>query len=294
MANTNVVKDSEELLDSSLSNKKKTPLLKRSMSINIGALLVIIMLIFAIFPNAIATHSPTDLNFKDMLQAPSSAHFFGTDNLGRDIFSRVVHSTRIDLTIGVIATIVPLIVGSILGLLAGYYGKWIDTILMRILDIFMAFPFMVLVIAIVAVIGPGIRNVYIAIWIVGWKYYARLVRSEVLVIKNSEFIQAAKVLGYSDARIILRHILPNAISAAIVFAASDVVMCMLAAASLSFLGLGVQPPTPEWGSIIAGGRAYIATAWWITAFPGLFLVFAGTGFSLIGDGLSDLIRTKGR
>jgi peptide/nickel transport system permease protein len=294
MANANVITDSEELLDSSLSNRKKTPLLKRSMSINIGVLLVAIMLVFAIFPNLIATHSPTDLNFKDMLQAPSSAHYFGTDNFGRDIFSRVVHSTRIDLTIGVIATIVPLIVGTILGLLAGYYGKWIDTLLMRILDIFMAFPFMVLVIAIVAVLGPGIRNVYIAIWIVGWKYYARLVRSKVLVIKNSEYVQAAKVLGYSDARIILRHILPNAISSAIVFAASDVVMCMLAAASLSFLGLGVQPPTPEWGSIIADGRAYISTAWWITAFPGLFLVVAGTGFSLIGDGLSDLIRTKGR
>lgn len=286
--------DTEKINDISLLNKKKTPLLKRSMSINIGVMLVGFMLIFAIFPNLIATHNPTDINFSDMLQAPSSVHYFGTDNYGRDIFSRVVFSARVDLTIGVIATIVPLIAGTIIGLLAGYYGKWIDTILMRTLDVFMAFPFMVLVIAIVAVLGPGINNVYIAIWLVGWKEYARLVRSRVLVIKNSEYIQAAKVLGYSDARIILRHILPNAISPVIVFGASDVVMCMLAAAALSFLGLGVQPPTPEWGSIIADGRAYINTAWWITAFPGLFLVIAGTGFSLVGDGLSDIIRTKGR
>jgi peptide/nickel transport system permease protein len=284
----------EKFIDDSFIEKKKIPFYKKSMSINIGVVIVLIMLILAIFPEQIATHSPNEHNFADMLQGPSANHYFGTDDYGRDIFSRVVHSTRIDLTIGVVATIVPFIVGSILGLLAGYYGKWVDTILMRILDIFMAFPFMVLVIAIIAVLGPGVNNVYIAIWVVGWKYYARLVRSEVLVIKNTEFIQAAKVLGYSDARILLRHILPNVLSSAIVFAAADVVMCMLAAASLSFLGLGVQPPTPEWGSIIAGGRAYITSAWWITFFPGLFLVIAGTGFSLIGDGMSDILRTKGK
>ena len=284
----------EKFIDDSFIEKKKIPFYKKSMSINIGVVIVLIMLVLAIFPEQIATHSPTDHNFADMLQGPSADHYFGTDDYGRDIFSRVVHSTRIDLTIGVVATIVPFIFGSIVGLLAGYYGKWVDTILMRILDIFMAFPFMVLVIAIIAVLGTGINNVYIAIWVVGWKYYARLVRSEVLVIKNTEFIQAAKVLGYSDARILLRHILPNVLSSAIVFAAADVVMCMLAAASLSFLGLGVQPPTPEWGSIIAGGRAYITSAWWITFFPGLFLVIAGTGFSLIGDGMSDILRTKGK
>jgi peptide/nickel transport system permease protein len=266
----------EKFIDDSFIEKKKIPFYKKSMSINIGVVIVLIMLILAIFPEQIATHSPNEHNFADMLQGPSANHYFGTDDYGRDIFSRVVHSTRI------------------LGLLAGYYGKWVDTILMRILDIFMAFPFMVLVIAIIAVLGPGVNNVYIAIWVVGWKYYARLVRSEVLVIKNTEFIQAAKVLGYSDARILLRHILPNVLSSAIVFAAADVVMCMLAAASLSFLGLGVQPPTPEWGSIIAGGRAYITSAWWITFFPGLFLVIAGTGFSLIGDGMSDILRTKGK
>lgn len=277
-----------------LNNKKKIPLFKRNISINVGLLIVLIMLIPAIFPQFISTHSYTEISFENMLQPPSSKHLFGTDNYGRDIFSRVVWSTRIDLAIGVLATIVPFIVGSLLGLVAGYYGKWIDNILMRILDIFMALPFYVIVVAIVAILGPGLRNLYIAIWIVGWKYYTRLVRSEVLLIKNSEFIQAAKILGYSDSRILLRHILPNVLSSSIVFAASDVVMCMLTGASLSFLGLGVQPPTPEWGSIISDGRAFISSAWWITFFPGLALVILGTGFSLIGDGLSDILRTKGR
>jgi len=216
------------------NNKKKIPLLRRSMSINIGVSLILIMLILAIFPQFIATQSYTEVSFEDMLQPPSSRHLFGTDHYGRDIFSRVVWSARIDLTIGVLATIVPFIIGSLLGLIAGYYGGWVDDILMRTLDIFMAFPFMVLVIAIVAILGPGVRNLYIAIWIVGWKYYARLARSEVLVIKNSEFIQAAKVLGYSNSRILLRHVLPNTLSSSIVFAASDVVMCMITGASLSF------------------------------------------------------------
>jgi len=277
-----------------LNSRKEIPIFKRSINLNIGILLVLIIMLPVIFPHFIATHNPTAVSFQDMLKAPSGEHFFGTDNYGRDIFSRVIWATRIDMTIGVLATIVPFIVGSLLGLLAGYYGKWVDNILMRILDIFMAFPFIVLVIAIVAILGPGIKNLYIAIWVVGWKYYARLVRSEVLVIKNSEFIQAAKVLGYTDARILFRHILPNVLSSSIVFAASDVVMCMITAASLSFLGLGVQPPTPEWGAIIAEGKAFISSAWWITVFPGMFFVIAGTGVSLIGDGLSDILRTKGR
>jgi len=277
-----------------LTNRKEISIFKRSINLNIGIFLILMIMLPVLFPQFIATHNPTAVSFQDMLEAPSREHFFGTDNYGRDIFSRVIWATRIDMTIGILATIVPFITGSLLGLIAGYYGKWVDNILMRILDIFMAFPFIVLVIAIVAILGPGINNLYIAIWVVGWKYYARLVRSEVLVIKNSEFIQAAKVLGYSDARILFRHILPNVLSSSIVFAASDVVMCMITAASLSFLGLGVQPPTPEWGAIIAEGKGFISSAWWITVFPGMFFVIAGTGVSLIGDGLSDILRTKGR
>ena len=286
--------DSEYIIEStdSFINDSKKFKLRLNKSMVIGIALILIMIIFSVFPNKIATHDPELLDFTKMLKPPSSEHFFGTDNYGRDIFSRVVWATRIDIIIGILAVIVPFIAGSIMGLLAGYYGKWIDNILMRILDVSMAFPFMVLVIMIVAIIGPSLNNVYIAIWLVGWKDYSKLVRSEVLVIKNSEFIQAARVMGYSDAKILGRHILPNVLSSAIVFATSDIVMCIISAAGLSFLGLGVQPPTPEWGAIISEGRAYITTAWWITAFPGLFLVITGIGFSLLGDGISDILRTK--
>lgn len=274
------------------SGVSKWEMIKKNKSVVIGVVILIIVFAFVLLPSKIATYDPVQLDFSKALKPPSSEHYFGTDNYGRDVFSRVVWATRIDILIGVLAVTVPFIVGSIMGLLAGYYGKWIDTILMRILDISMAFPFMVLVIMIVAILGPSLNNLYIAIWLVGWKDYSKLVRSEVLVIKNSEFIQAAKVMGYSDFRILTKHILPNVLSSAIVFATSDIVMCIIAAAGLSFLGLGVQPPTPEWGAIISEGRAYISTAWWITAFPGLFLVITGVGFSLLGDGISDILRTK--
>lgn len=273
---------------------KKIPFWKKSYSLTSGTVIIIIVFIFALFPGLITHNDGVTQNYEAILKAPSLTHLFGTDNFGRDLFSRIVWGTRIDLTIGLFAMLVPFVTGTLIGLIAGYYGGWIDMILMRILDIFMAFPFIVLVIAIVSILGPGLYNLYIAIWLVGWKDYARLVRSEVMVAKNMEYIQAAKVLGFNDLRILLRHILPNVLSVAIVFAAADVVMCMLSGASLSFLGLGVQPPTPEWGAIIADGRAYLSNAWWICTFPGLALVFAGTGFSLFGDGLSDMLRTKGR
>ena len=283
-----------EIIIYSPTKKKKIKIWNRSASLNAGTIIVAIVLFFALFPNLITAYNPLSQNSDAILVAPSLKHLFGTDNFGRDIFARVVYGTRIDLTIGVLATIVPFMTGSIIGLIAGYYGGWIDSLLMRILDIFMAFPFIVLVIAIVAILGPGINNLFVAIWLVGWKDYARLVRSEVMVAKNAEYVQAAKILGFRDIRILLRHILPNVFSVAIVFAAADVVMCMLSGASLSFLGLGVQPPTPEWGAIIAEGRAYLSQSWWICTFPGIALVIAGTGFSLLGDGLSDLLRTKGR
>lgn len=277
-----------------LVRRRKIAIWGKSASLNAGIVLVGIVLLFACFPSAITSLSPTDQDAEALLKAPSLLHLFGTDNFGRDIFARVVYGTRIDLIIGFLAMIVPFVTGSLIGLVAGYYGKWVDSLLMRILDVVMAFPFIVLVIAIVAILGPGLNNLYIAIWLVGWKDYARLVRSEVMVAKNTEYVQAAKVLGFTDMRILLRHILPNVLSVSIVFAAADVVMCMLSGASLSFLGLGVQPPTPEWGAIISEGRAFLSQAWWICAFPGLALVVAGTGFSLLGDGLSDLLRTKGR
>jgi peptide/nickel transport system permease protein len=274
--------------------QKRSSIFRKSVTLNIGLFIIAFVLIFAIFPGLIAHYNPIEQDLNNVLLPPSHAHLFGTDNFGRDVFSRVVWGTRIDLQIGIIAMIVPFAAGTLIGLLAGYYGGWIDNVLMRILDIFMAVPFLVLVIAIVAVLGPGIINLYIAIWSVSWIEYARLIRSGTMAAKNTEYVQAAKVLGFKDSRILLRHILPNVFSAAIVYSASDIVLNMLQGASLGFLGLGVQPPAPEWGTIIADGRQYISQAWWLCTFPGLALIIAGSGFSLLGDGVADLFRTKGR
>jgi peptide/nickel transport system permease protein len=260
----------------------------------VGVVIVLAALVLAFFPGWLTPYNPIEVNTQARTVAPSAAHPFGTDNFGRDVFARVVYGTRIDLQIGVFGTLIPFVFGSILGLLAGYYGGILDSLLMRFIDILMAFPFTILVITIMTILGQGLQNVYIALWLVGWISYARLVRGEVLVLKNAEFIQAAKVAGFTDARILFRHMLPNVISSAVVFAASDVVLCMLTGASMSFLGLGVQLPTPEWGAILNEGRGYISYAWWITFFPGLFMAITGVGFSLIGDGLTDFLRTKGR
>ena len=239
-------------------------------------------------------YDPAVLDLSNALQPPSQTHWFGTDNYGRDMFTRVVYAARIDLSIGFVAMIIPFLAGTLIGLVAAYYGKWVDSLIMRIQDVMTAFPFIILVIAIVSILGSGIANLYIAIWLVGWRDYTKLVRSEVLTEKNSEYVLAAKSLGYSNVRIMFRHILPNAINGAIVYAVSDVMMCMLVGASLSFLGLGVQPPTPEWGAIIAEGRPYIFNAWWISALPGIALAVTGTALSLLGEGVSHILTNNGK
>jgi peptide/nickel transport system permease protein len=282
------------LREARLKRKKPLSPVLRNANIIIGGIIVFAVVFCALFPWVLATHDPYEYSADLMLLPPSAAHIFGTDHLGRDLFSRVIWSARIDLMMGVVAVIMPFIFGTLIGLLAGYYGGIVDSLMMRLCDIFMAFPFTLIVIVVVTITGPSVTNLFVAMWLVSWMHYARLVRGEVLVAKNAEYIQAAKVLGYTDLRVLLRHLLPNVISGCVVYAAADIVMCMLAGASMSFLGLGIQPPTPEWGAIIDGGRAYISSAWWIAAFPGLFLALTGTGFSLIGDGLSDLLRTKGR
>ncbi|MCC8080045.1 MAG: ABC transporter permease [Oscillospiraceae bacterium] len=272
----------------------KVSLWQKSPAFVIGSVIVIIAVFVAVFPQLLTSVDPTVSDQTAMLLPPSAEHWFGTDNFGRDLFSRVIYGTRIDLLIGIGCVIVPFVFGSLLGLIAGYYGGKIDAVIMRILDVFMAIPFLIMVIAIVAILGPGIRNMLIAMWAVGWKEYTRLIRSEVLVAKQSEYVQSAKTMGYSDLRIMLRHIMPNVISSAIVYAASDIVMCMGTAASLSYLGLGVQAPTPEWGAIINGGKTFFTTAWWITLIPGAALAIVGWGFSMLGDGLSDLLRSDNR
>ena len=276
------------------SVKSKKLKASKPISLIIGGILFAVMFLMAIWPSLFTSYDPYELDLMNCLQPPSRAHWFGTDNYGRDVFVRVVYGARVDLTIGFVAMIVPFIIGSFIGLVAGYHGKWVDAIIMRIQDIMTAFPFTILVIAIVTILGSNISNLYIAIWLVGWRDYTKLVRSETLIEKNSEYVQAARSLGYSNLRIMFRHILPNTINSAVVYAVSDIMVCMLVGASLSFLGLGVQPPTPEWGAIISEGRPYILQAWWMCALPGLALAVTGTSLSLLGEGISHILTNDGR
>lgn len=260
-------------------------------TLHAGLAIVALFAVIAVFAPLIAPYSPTEQNLAQAFQPPSLRHPMGTDSLGRDVFSRVVYGTRIDLQIGFITTYVPFVVGIVLGALAGYFGRWVDTLIMRLVDVVIAFPFLVLIIAILTVLGPGIQNVYIAVFIVGWSMYARLTRAEMLVLKEQDFMLAARALGYSRTRIIFRHAIPNLLGPNIVFSMADFVLNILLVASLSFLGLGVQPPTPEWGAIVADGRHFLLQAWWISTLPGIAIVLAGIGFSLLGDGLSERMGT---
>ena len=233
-------------------------------------------------------------NFDQILQAPSLEHLFGTDNFGRDVFTRVLYGTRIDLRIGILAVIFPFLFGSLVGSAAGYYGGWVETIVMRTVDVIIAIPFLVLVIAIVAFLGPGEVNIFIAIGSVTWVQYSRLVRGEVLREKNLEYVAAARALGFRRWRILLGHILPNAIAPAVIYLASDVVLVILTTSALGFLGLGVRPPAPEWGLTIADGREFLSTGWWVATMPGFACMYTGLAFILLGDGIADLLRVKGQ
>lgn len=256
--------------------------------------MLLVMLFVAVAAGELTSHDPIKHDYSAVLQPPSRAHPFGTDNFGRDVFARVLHGTSIDLWIGVASVIFPFVFGSLVGALAGFRGGWVDAALMRAVDVVTAFPFLVLVIAVVAFLGGGFINMLIALGAVGWVPYARLVRAEVLVQKGMEYVEAAQVLGYSRSRILLRHITPNAITPAFVFMVTNVTGNLLTVSSLGFLGLGVLPPAPEWGLMIAEGRAFLFNAWWMSTMPGLACLYAGFTFSLVGDGLSDYLRVKGR
>jgi peptide/nickel transport system permease protein len=258
-----------------------------AISLWVGVAIIGLVVLCAVLAPLITPGGPNEQDLLSTLQHPSWAHPFGTDNLGRDIFSRTVYAARIDLLVGLVTTYVPLVLGVGLGLIAGYRGGWLETVVMRAVDVVVAFPFIVLVIAVIAIVGPGLLGVYIGITFVGWALYARLTRAEVLVVKEQQFVFAAKSLGYSNTRILLRHILPNVIRPNLVFSTLDIVLNILVLASLSFLGLGVQPPTAEWGLMVSEGQTFLLTAWWISTLPGFVIVLAGVGFSLIGDGLAD-------
>jgi len=238
-------------------------------------------------------HDPFLVDYGNTLQPPSATHWFGTDDLGRDVASRVMAGGLVDLRVAVVCVMAPALLGIAIGALAGFAGGRVDTVIMRITDIFWAFPFHVLVIAIVGVLGPGESNLYLAFLLVNWISFARITRGEVLVLRELEFVQAARSFGSTDTRIVVTHILPNAVTPAIVYAMADIVLTILAITSLSFLGLGIQPPTPEWGLMIADGRQFMFDAWWIATCPGLAIIFTGVTFALIGEGLDTALRPKG-
>jgi peptide/nickel transport system permease protein len=270
---------------------------KRRVSFIIGIVLVTAFVLMAIFPGLFAPYDPLAFNMQAIMHAPNLAHPFGTDNFGRDILSRTIWATRIDMQIAIFSTIFPLIFGTLIGALAGYYGGWFDTVYGRVVDLLVAFPFLVIVIALIAMLGPviglGLKCMYIAVSIVGWVFYAQLMRAEIQVQKQSDYAAAARVLGYSEVRIIFRHLLPNAITPIIVYWMTDMALDILLGSSLGYLGLGAQPPTAEWGVIIADGKNFMSTAWWMSVFPGTAIVLAGVGFSLVGDGLADILRRRG-
>lgn len=264
----------------------------RNPSLVVGLVIIAAVVTTAVVAPAIAPYNPIRQNYTAAVQSPSAAHPLGTDKFGRDQLSRILYGTRIDLTVGFVCTLLPLMIGIGVGAASGYYGGLIDTIFMRVIDIQVAFPFYVLLIAIVAILGPGLINMYYALILVGWVAFARLIRGEILIAKQLEYALAARAIGCSDLRVIVRHLLPNVIGPAVVFAMSAAVLNILAGASLSFLGLGVQPPTPEWGAMIADSREYVMTAWWLPTFPGLAITVVGIAFSLVGDGLSGFLRRK--
>jgi peptide/nickel transport system permease protein len=252
------------------------------------------LLLLACYGAPLFTHwSPAQLDQNAILKAPSSRHWFGTDQFGRDIFARTLYAGRIDFLIGIVLVGVALVVGTLVGMVSAWLGGVTDAIVQRLVDIGFAFPFLVLVISVVGLRGPGLSSLFIAVSFVAWIFYARLVRSEVLVLKTSNYMLAARTSGFSTARVLVFHLLPNIVNQVLLYATSDFVYAVLLGASVSYLGLGVQPPTPEWGAMVQAGQNFVATQWWISFFPGLAIVLMGLAFALIGDSLADKWRLGG-
>jgi peptide/nickel transport system permease protein len=267
-------------------------LLRRSPAFVIGLTLLSLIVLAVILAPVISPDAPDSENLLHILAGPSWAHPLGTDQLGRDELSRLLWAGRTDLRVGALAVIFPFCFGTLVGTLAGYYGRWVDGLVMRIVDVLIAFPFYVLVIGLVFIVGTGTRGIYIAFAVADWVVYARTVRSQTLIVRESEYVAAAKVGGLSDLRIILCHVLPNTISQAIVYIMSDIVLVIVAVVTLSYLGLGIQPPTPDWGTMISDGQEFLTTQWALATLPGIAVVLVGLSLSLVGDGLADLLRPQ--
>jgi peptide/nickel transport system permease protein len=251
-----------------------------------------VIVLLAILAPVVTWHDPIEQDLVNILQDPSWGHPLGTDDLGRDVWTRLVYGARTDLRIAFLAVVFPFFIGTLAGLVAGYFGGRADTVANWLVSVVVAFPFYVLIIALVFALGPGTRNIYIAITIVGWVSYTRIVRGEVLVAKRQEYVLAAQAAGLSNARIMGRHLLPNVITQAVVFSMSDIVLVILAIVTLGYLGLGVQPPDPDWGRMIADGQTYLTTDWKLSTIPGVAVVITALGLSLLADGLADLLRPE--
>ncbi|MGO4573097.1 ABC transporter permease [Microvirga sp. 2TAF3] len=259
-----------------------------------GLCIVLLLILVALFADFLAPYSPIaggDLRTQRLLP-PSETFWLGTDDQARDIFSRIIYGSRVTLFVVLLVSIIATPIGLMVGTIAGYLGGWVDTVLMRITDIFLAFPRLVLALAFVAALGPGIENAVIAIAITSWPPYARIARAETLMIRNSDFIAAVKLQGASTPRIIIGHVVPLCISSLIVRVTLDMAGIILTAAGLGFLGLGAQPPMPEWGAMVATGRNYLIDQWWVAAMPGLAIFVVSLGFNLLGDGLRDVLDPK--
>jgi peptide/nickel transport system permease protein len=263
---------------------------REHISLLAGCGMLAIIVIAAVAAPVICRYTPTTLNPLASLQPPSAVHYFGTDEFGRDIFARTAYSARIDLIIAFSLVTTAFVIGTTVGVIAGWVGGGLDSTVMRVIDVALAFPFLVLVICIVGLRGPGLLSLYLAVSVVSWIFYARLVRAEVRNIRHSEYMLAAGASDFSTLRVLGRHLLPNVIIQPLVYASSDLVYALLLGASVSYLGLGIQPPTPEWGQMIQDGSTFIGAQWWLSFFPGAAIVVTAVAFSLIGDGLANIAR----
>jgi peptide/nickel transport system permease protein len=268
--------------------------LGRSPSAVVGGLILIVVILSAVFAAQLSPYDPIGPDTKSALQSPRLTHLFGTDELGRDILTRVMYGGRISLWVGVVSVGISAGAGLVLGLLSGYHSSWSDMLIMRMMDIMLAFPSIMLALAVVAVLGPGMVNVMIAVGISYIPHYTRVVRASVLATRVNTYVEAARVVGCRDGRIMFRHILPNAITPVIVISTLGLGVAILIAAGLSFLGLGVEPPTPEWGTMVSRGRSFMRLNWWIATFPGLAILVTVMAINLFGDGLRDALDPKYR
>lgn len=266
--------------------------LLKNRAANAGLGVVFLATIAAIFAPAIAPYNPLRASLREIIQPPSMKHLLGTDELGRDILSRIIYGSRISLTLGIVSVGIGLLGGLPLGALGAYCGGWADLMIMRFIDVLLAFPAILLAIVVVSILGPGLYNAMIAVGVAQLPIYARLVRGVILSIKEKEFVEAAKALGAGDLRIVFRHIIPNSLAPIIVQATLNIAAAILSAAALGFLGLGAQPPTPEWGTMLSKGRLYLRVAPHVTTFPGLAIVITVLGFNLLGDGLRDALDPR--